>query len=41
MADDDSGQDFTADFVLETAAGEGGDTLLESGTGSLMVQLFN
>jgi hypothetical protein len=33
MADDDSGQDFTADFVLETAAGEGGDTLLQTGTG--------
>ena len=35
MADADSGQDFTADFVLTTAAGEGGKIALETGTGEL------
>ena len=33
MEDPDSGQDFTADFVLSTAAGEGGTISLETGTG--------
>ena len=34
MQDPDSGQDFTADFVLEIAAGEGGTIVLEDGTES-------
>ena len=33
MEDADSGQDFTADFVLDAAVGEGGSLLLEPGTG--------
>ena len=35
MEDPDTGQDFTADFVLVTAAGEGGKVVLETGTGEL------
>jgi len=35
MEDPDSGQDFTADFVLATAAGEGGTISLETGTGEV------
>ena len=33
MEDTDSGQNFTADFVLESASGEIGTILLETGTG--------
>ena len=33
MEDTDTGQNFTADFVLETASGEIGTILLETGTG--------
>jgi len=39
MNDDDAGQDFTADFVLETAAGEGGTIQLETATSSGGIQL--
>ena len=39
MEDPDSSQDFTADFVLTPAAGEGGNVSLEDATGSGGIQL--
>ena len=39
MDDDDTGQDFTADFVLTPAAGEGGNIQLETQTGTGGIQL--